>query len=167
MVQIDLKAIKAGIHEFDWVLSAENLGLDPALFGDVELGVRLDYHPPRALVTIQVDCIAHLVCDRTLVDFDQPVQGEYTILYSGPEMFEGVEADNEDIQLLTPDIEEIDLTDAVRDTLLLSIPQRRIAPGAEDKDIPLQFGVPDNEEAEVDPRWEALKVLRDKSEGGE
>ena len=163
MVKIDLKALKAGVHEFDWVLTAEGLGVDPELFDEIELYVRLDYHPSRALVQIQVDSVARLTCDRTLVDFDQPVQGEYSILFSGPEMFEGVEEEDEDIRLLTSDVEEIDLTDAVRDTLVLSIPQRRIAPGAEDEDIPLQFGIPDVEGAEIDPRWEALKALK---EGG-
>ena len=165
MVQIDLKALKAGVHEFDWVLSAESIGIDPGLFDEIELYIRLDYSPVRVFVEMQIDSTAHLVCDRTLVDFDQPVQGEYSVLFSGPEMFEGMEEEDEDIRLLTPDVEEIDLTDVVRDTLLLSVPQRRIAPGAEDEDIPLQFGGADNVE-EVDPRWEALKVLRDNDSTG-
>lgn len=165
MVQIDLKALKAGVHEFDWVLSAESIDLDQELFDEIELYVRLDFSPARVFVEMQIDSVAHLVCDRTLVDFDHPVQGEYSILFSGPEMFEGVDAEDEDIRLLAPDVEVIDLTDTVRDTLLLSVPQRRIAPGAEEEDIPLQFGVPSTEEAEIDPRWEALKVLKDNDSG--
>lgn len=160
MVQVDLKSLKAGIHEFEWVLTAENLDLDPEVFEDVELFVRLDYHSTRVFVNIYTDSIAHLTCDRTLVEFDQPVHGEYSILFSGPEMFEGMEEAEEDIRLLPSGVEEIDLTDAVRDTLLLALPQRRIAPGADDEDIPLRFGAPDGEGAEVDPRWEALKALK-------
>jgi len=164
MVKIDLKALKAGIHEYDWVLAADTLEVDPDVFGgEIELYVRLDYHPSRVLVNIQVDTVARLVCDRTLANYDQPVQGEYNLLYSGPEMFEGMEEEEEDIRLLPPDVEELDLTDSIRDTLLLSLPQRRIAPGAEDEEIPLQFGGPDVDEARVDPRWEALRALRDES----
>ena len=163
MVQIDLKALKAGVHEFDWVLKPEDLEVDPGLFGEIELYVRMDYHPSRILVDLHVDSVACLVCDRTLVDFEEPIHGEYSILFSGPELFEGMEEENEDIRLLSSDVEEIDLGDAVRDTLLLSMPQRRIAPGAEEEDIPLQFGVPDSKDADVDPRWEALKALRDKA----
>lgn len=165
MVQVDLKSLKAGIHEFEWVLTAENLDLDTDLFEEIELFVRLDYHPSRVYVNIYVDSTAHLTCDRTLVDFDQPIHGEYSILYSGPEMFEGMEQEEEDIRLLPSDVEQIDLTDAVRDTLLLALPQRRIAPGADDEDIQLQFGVPDVEEVAVDPRWEALKALKKEASG--
>lgn len=157
MVRIDIKALKPGIHEFEWSLDAESLDIDPAMFRDIELYVRLDYHASRIFVSIQADSIARLTCDRTLVEFDQELHGEYTILFSGPEFFEGVEEDDEDIRLLTPDMEEIDLTDSVRDTILLSLPHRRIAPGAEDKEIPLQFGEPG--ETAIDPRWEALRGL--------
>ena len=112
MVKIDLKALKAGIHEYDWVLTAETLEVDPEVFGgEIELYVRLDYHASRVLVSIQIDTVARLVCDRTLVDYEQPVQGEYNLLFSGPEMFEGMEEDEEDIRLLPPDVEEIDLDD--------------------------------------------------------
>ncbi|MBX2819070.1 MAG: DUF177 domain-containing protein [Rhodothermaceae bacterium] len=164
MVKIDLKALKAGIHEYDWVLTAETLEIDPEMFGEeIELYVRLDYHASRVLVNIQVDTVARLVCDRTLAGYEQPVQGEYNLLFSGPEMFEGMEEEEEDIQLLATDVEEIDLTDFIRDTLLLSLPQRRIAPGAEDEEIPLRFGEPDAAEGRIDPRWEALRALKDGS----
>ena len=166
MVQVDLKALKAGTHEFEWTLSPEDLGLDSDMFKEVELFVQLDYHPSRVFVKIYVDSIANLTCDRTLVGFEHTVEGEYNILYSGPEMFEGMEQEEEDIRLLTSDMEEIDLTDAVRDTLLLALPQRRIAPGAEDEDIKLQFGAPEVEGVDIDPRWEALRVLKGEASDG-
>ncbi len=159
MVCIDIKALRAGVHEFDWTLNVEQLDLDPSVFSNLELFVRLDFHQSRIFVTLNTRATARLTCDRTLVDFEQPVLGEYHLLFSGPEFFEGVEEDGEDVRLLAPDMEEIDLTDAVRDTFLLSLPYRRVAPGAEDEDIPLQFGAPENGDGAIDPRWEALKAL--------
>ena len=159
MVRIDVKALKPGIHEYEWNLDAEAFELDPTIFQSIELYVRLDYHPSRIFVTIQADSLVRLTCDRTLAEFDQDVHGEYNILYSGPEFFEGVDEEGEDVRLLSTDLEEIDLTDTVRDTVLLALPQRRIAPGAEEEDIQLQFGVPAKGEASIDPRWEALKQL--------
>ena len=79
MVRVDLKALKAGIHEFDWTLTADNLGVDPELFGEIELLVRVDFHPSRVFIKINVGSVAQLTCDRTLVNFEQPVQGEYSI----------------------------------------------------------------------------------------
>jgi uncharacterized protein len=159
MVRIDIKALKTGLHEYEWDLESEALELDPAVFSQLHVHARLDHHPSRMFVTLRAVGTARLVCDRTLVEFDQPIQGEYSLLFTGPEFFEGAEDDNEGLRLLLPEDEEIDLTEAVRDTYLLSLPQRRIAPGAEAKEIPMQFGYPE-EGDEVDPRWRALLALR-------
>ena len=51
------------------------------------------------------------------------------------------------------------MTEAVRDTLVLAVPARKVAPGAEDLDLPTVFGAP-AAEAAIDPRWEALRSLR-------
>ena len=53
----------------------------------------------------------------------------------------------------------VDLTDAVRDTLLLALPARRVGPGAEDVEIQTVFGAPDGELL-GDYRWGALLALR-------
>ena len=159
MVSIDVKALKPGIHEYEWNLGAEALEMDPTLFQNIDLYVRLDFHPSRIFVTIQADSLVQMTCDRTLNEFVQEVHGEYHILFSGPEFFEGKDEEDEDVRLLTSDMEELDLTDSVRDTILLSLPQRRIAPGAEDQEIQLQYGLPENGDAAIDPRWEALKGL--------
>lgn len=156
MVCIDIKALKAGLHEYDWDLEPESIDLDPEVYRDLHVHAKMDLHPSRIFVTLEVDGVAKLVCDRTLVTFDQPIEGEYSILFAGAEFFEGKEGEEEDMKLLSQDDEEIDLTEAVRDTFLLALPQRRIAPGAESEDIPMQFG---RTEA-VDPRWEALIALK-------
>jgi uncharacterized protein len=51
----------------------------------------------------------------------------------------GGDEETESVRVLQPDDEEIELGDAVRDTLLLAVPQRKIAPGAEEVEIPTQF----------------------------
>ena len=45
------------------------------------------------------------------------------------------------------------------DTVLLAVPARKVAPGAEDIEIPTAFGTP-GAEAAIDPRWEALRSLQ-------
>ena len=51
----------------------------------------------------------------------------------------------------------------MRDTLLLAIPIRKIAPGAEDTEIIQSFGVP-VEQNNIDPRWQALAALKDNTD---
>jgi len=69
------------------------------------------------------------------------------------------------VRPLDPSDRELDLTDLVRDTILLSLPQRRVAPGAEDEPINREFGTADeDEETPVDPRWSKLEELKDDPE---
>ena len=170
MIQIDIRSLKPGIHEFEWQPEAEALDLDTEVFREMKVSARLDFHPSRIFVTLETQARAHLTCDRTLVKFDQDVDGTHSVLFSSEEMLAEGEEQDDDIRELGKGDEEIDLTDIVRDTFILSIPARKIAPGADEEEIPLSFGKPDTDGQDVDPRWEALRKLssmQDKNEGEE
>ena len=164
MIRIDIKSLKPGIHHFEWSPDATELELDSDLFGNLYVAARLDFHPARIYVVLQTRALAHLICDRTLKAFDEEVEGEHQILFSNDQIVDDVEAQEDDgMKILPQGAEEIDLTDVVRDTFILSIPARKVAPGAEAEEIPLEFGAPDGEGA-IDPRWEALRKLSSLSE---
>ncbi len=159
MIQVDIKSLRPGIHEFEWKPTAEELELDPDVFRALHVGARLDFHPSRIFVTLETSALARMVCDRTLVEFDEEVDGEHSVLFSGADMLEDGMEEDDDIRELKSGDEEIDLTGVVRDTFILSIPARKIAPGAESTDIQLAYGAPESGEPAVDPRWEALRKL--------
>lgn len=163
MLGIDVTPLKPGLHEVSLTPSAEHLGLDPEVFADVTVEARLDHQEERTLVAFTARATATLECDRTAVEFEQPVEGTYAILFVLPEQLGGFDADgDDDIRPLPQPGAELDITDAVRDTLLLALPVRRVAPGAEDEPIPVTFGADLDEDGNViDPRWDALKKLRD------
>ena len=158
MLQINIASLKPGVHHFELKPTIEALDLDPETFADVAVAARLDVQGSRVLVLLQASAQATLTCDRTLVRFQQPVEGTFTLLFAPPEMAQDLDEEDDNLRVLYPSDQEIDLTDAVRDTLMLALPVRRIAPGAEDADLPMQFGSADD--AEGDPRWEALRALR-------
>lgn len=163
MLTVDISSLSEGIHHLDFSPSATDVDLDPSTFEDVEVEAELQYHLDRILVKLTARAVAELTCDRTLQPYDQPVEGHYSLLFGPPSMV-GQEGDEfEEVRPLTPSDQEIDLTDVVRDTILLSLPQRRVAPGAEEEEIDREFGAPeDGEEAEeIDPRWSKLRKLRD------
>ena len=163
MLGIDITSIKPGLHEVTLESSAEQLGLDPEVFNDVVVEARLDHERERTLVAFTARATATLECDRTAVSFEQAVQGHYSILYVLPEQFGGLGRDGDsDVRPLPQAGMELDITDAVRDTLLLALPTRRVAPGAEDEQIPITFGAESDADGQsIDPRWEALRKLRD------
>ncbi|MFB6097644.1 MAG: DUF177 domain-containing protein [Salinibacter sp.] len=164
MLTIDLTSLSTGIHHFELEPSAGQASLDPSTFEDIHLDVDLQYHRDRILVKLHATATAELTCDRTLRPYEEEIEGEYSVLFGPPSMVGQEGEEFEEVRPLDPTDREIDLTDVVRDTLLLAIPQRRIAPGAEEEPINREFGATEeevDEEEPVDPRWSDLKELKD------
>lgn len=162
MLTIDISSLSSGIHQLELTPTADAASLDPTTFGDLRVEAELQCHRDRILVKLHATATAELTCDRTLEPYDQPVEGDYNVLFGPPSMVgqEGEEFD--EVRPLSPSDQEIDLTDVVRDTLLLALPQRRVAPGAEDEPIDQEFGASEEQEDDsVDPRWDELRKLRD------
>ena len=159
MLLIDIRSLKIGHHEFNLTPSPEEAGLDPELFRDLRVDVGMDYDGKKAFVGIDCSAVASLLCDRTLESFERPVKGSYSVLFSPAEQDE---ANEEGVRTLEATDEEIDITDIVRDTILLAVPVRKIAPGAEEVAVPTAFGAPSD--SSIDPRWEALRALKEQSE---
>ncbi|HEX7071797.1 MAG TPA: DUF177 domain-containing protein [Rhodothermales bacterium] len=158
MVAINIATLKEGTHDVVLEPEAGDLDLDPERFEDIRVEARLDYFDGRIVVAMRAGATATLECDRTLQLFKQRLSGSYTMLFEpAGEEASDEEEEFQDVRPLDPWDREIDITDAVRDTLVLSIPARCIAPGAEDLEIQTQFGEAENE---IDPRWEALAKLR-------
>lgn len=169
MLRIDITPFKSGLHHVELHPDPEDLDLDPERFGDLCVEATLDCHRDRILVRLFAEGTAALVCDRTLRPYRETLEGSYVVLFGPPRLATpdaGDEVEYEEIRPLERSDHEIDITEFVRDTLLLAIPQRKIAPGAEDEDITMQFGSVDaeDEEASIDPRWEALRALRSSEE---
>jgi uncharacterized protein len=165
MLPVEINALPDGVHERTLHPSAADLDVDPETFADIVVDLRLDVAGRRIVAQFEVRATATLQCDRTLVDFEQPVAGSHAVLFAPPEQLPGEPTD--DAVPVPDEARVLDLTEPVRDTLLLALPARRIAPGAEALEIPTAFGVEtDDAGREVDPRWEALRALRDKSGPG-
>lgn len=163
MLTIDITSLPEGSHQFELTPSARAVNLDPSTFSGIEVDAVLQHHRDRILVKLQARATATLTCDRTLRKYEQTVEGDYNVLFGPPSMVgrEGEEFD--EVRPLHATDQEIDLTDVVRDTLLLAIPQRQIAPGAEEESIARTFGEPqdDAEDGPTDPRWSELEKLKD------
>ncbi len=161
MFAIDIEALAPGVHERTFMPKVEALELDPSAFRDVEVTARLDVAEGRILVSLTVRAQVTLECDRTLRSFDQPIEGAYRILFSCAEFASGRKGSFNEVKMLDPSDRVLDLTDVTRDTILLAAPARCVAPGAEDIDIPMTFGVPQGtQDSSIDPRWEALSALK-------
>jgi len=159
MVRLDIGSLKQGLRTDRISPDPGDLGLDGNDFRDIRVTAHLDREGDRILVRLEVEGTARLQCDRTLVDYDQPLESTGSLLYVPADELDELGGPSDEVLELPAFATELDVTDAVRDLLLLSIPLRRIAPGAESVDLPTRFGAPAEEEP--DPRWEALRRLRE------
>ncbi|MEX0747855.1 MAG: DUF177 domain-containing protein [Rhodothermales bacterium] len=157
MFRINISSLRPGVHTFEFEPPAEELELDPSKFKEVRIEARLDTQEDRILAILNASATATLECDRTLRLFDQEIAGSFHVLFGSSSLVGGEGGAFDEIRLLEPGEQEIDLTNVVRDTLLLAVPQRCVAPGAEEENIPTEFGAPEDK---IDPRWEALRALK-------
>ena len=154
MIKIDLSALQGG----NFGVSASDLGLDQAKFSEIQAHLEIEQLDEGVHVTLEVCAKARLECDRTLREFVAPVANVHEMLLyttcgqKPPEegMIEQVE--------LEPKQRVFDLTEIIRDTLMLAIPARKVAPEAEELQIQTVFGAP---AAEADQRWSALLAVRE------
>lgn len=168
MLRLDLTSFDDGLHTLSLEPPPSDLDLDPERFRDIRVDVMLDIRGRRVLVTLDVAAEATLECDRTLVLFQQPIAGQHRMLFAPAAQLgrRDTEPDaEEEVHEIDAATRSIDLTEAVRDTLLLAVPARAVAPGAEAVELPSAFGAPaPDDESEIDPRWAALRALRDQDE---
>lgn len=133
------------------------LGVESGAQFSVNLAFRRSTHMIEA--DLSVTGTLRLVCDRSLDPFDHPVDGSYTVLFkTGAD--DEIEDDRTAIRKLDLSGNELDLTRDVRDTILLSVPVRKLHPrflDADGRETP--FESPWTADAEPDPRWDALRNL--------
>ena len=156
MLRVDLAPLALGLHEVELTPSAADLDLDPEVFDDIAVALRLDVAERRVRADYATRAVATLECDRTLAQYRQVVEGTHEVLFTSAPIADDVE----DVYPLPDQGHEVDLTEPVRDTILLSLPLRRVAPEAEDAEIQMSFGGSDEDEP-TDHRWDALRRLRD------
>lgn len=164
MLRVDLSPFDEGLDEgsYEQTLSpsADDLGLDPEVFSTIVLDLRLDVAERRVLASFKVRAVATLECDRTLVSYQQSVRGDHAVLFVPPDQIP-TDSDDDALLPLADSDTEIDLTEPVRNTLILSLPLRHVAPEAEHAEITTSFGEQEMlDGAPVDDRWDALRSLR-------
>lgn len=117
-------------------------------------------------VNFQIDGTVELECDRSLDKFDHSVNLNRRMIFKFGE--EDREIDDE-VEMITKDRQSIDLSQFLFEFISMAIPMKKLHPrykNEEEDDDGLYFASEketdlEGEKEEIDPRWEALKKLRD------
>jgi len=112
-------------------------------------------------------------CDRCLDDLDLPVDVNYSL--NVEQMGTELDDSNDELLIVPADWRELDAAPLVRDTVLLALPMTRCHENEDDcnadmldaldshrvEAVPGDDEQPHSETTSTDPRWEALKKLKD------
>jgi uncharacterized protein len=166
MIKIYVKGLKDGLHDIELSEPVDTVpDLSDEFFGNIEVTGKLRVIGNRFNFFGKAVCSAKLVCDRTLKEFVQDVEAEFSIAYIVDTTGSAADiADQEEKErILSKEDKYIDITDDVREELILNIPMKRIAPDVNDMefdDIYPEYSANKNKKIEDDDRWSALKNIK-------
>ncbi|MEO0896336.1 MAG: DUF177 domain-containing protein [Bacteroidota bacterium] len=138
--------------------------------GEVDITLDIEKNRSHLDATFHLNGWVELNCDRCGQPYEQPIENEFRIIFS----FKETETKEEDeVVFVERNEDQLSLIQEFYDFIHLSLPMRKVPEpdihlcdpevlkllGLDENGDPL----PENEdEKEVDPRWAALKQLKDK-----
>lgn len=172
---VSFSGLKNGKHQFKFeidqsffqLFDTEQEFTNPRITVDA----LLEKHTTFLEFEIKINGTVELVCDITNAEFDYPIENEIKVLVKF-----GEEYDDSDENVITiPNTDHaFNVAQLIYENVMLSIPMKKVSPNVSDEDLRIldQFSPKDieeveekeeEEEHESDPRWEALKKLKDKN----
>ena len=109
--------------------------------------------------TIELD--TELTCDISLEDFSHQIETEKSIIVKFGEQAEEL---SEDVIVISQGTQILNVSSYIYEFLNLEVPMKKIHPKLRDKDRPDLVYTDETETEEddtIDPRWEALKKLKE------
>ncbi len=171
-LDIDIYTLSNKVYTYQYQLGEPFFQLfdnSPVERGNLNVEVELDKQPTLITVKFQIDGTVQLECDRSLELFDYPLSIDKAVIYQYGEEEEEI---TEDIYTITTGTQLINIAQLLYELIGVSIPMKRLHPSLADKDDPWSEGEivfssqqkGNNVDAteEVDPRWQALKNIKNK-----
>ncbi|NTV02759.1 MAG: DUF177 domain-containing protein [Chlorobiaceae bacterium] len=127
LIAIRLAGLSQGIHEFDFTCDAVDFNdsaVKEAGFSDgISVRAVVDKNDEQIAVSLETTAKAGLSCDLCLAPVPLELKGTYRTYYIY-EQVQGQGEDDEEYRLIDRNTVSIDLTEDVRETLLLSVPMK-------------------------------------------
>lgn len=128
LIEIRIAGLMQGSHTFDFTCRTEDFmdkGLNDAVFSrDISVQVIAEKTENEITVIIRTATTADVTCDICLAPLERELTGEYRIDYLFDTEPENPENSDEDYRMIDRNAISIDLTEDVRETLLLSVPMK-------------------------------------------
>jgi uncharacterized metal-binding protein YceD (DUF177 family) len=167
---LSFAGLKQGKHQFKYEVDNtffENFGFEEFNSSFILIDAQLDKRNTIMDLLLNATGSINVNCDVTNEPFDLTIEASMDLVIKFGDAFND---DNEELLILSHGDYEFNIAQYVYEMLVLSIPQKRVHPGVEDGSLEsdvldkleeLSVSSPEeNNNKEIDPRWEALKKLK-------
>ena len=167
-MRIALKRLTEGINHLQIAVPSEALDLEaPELRCASEIKAELTIARSEWVYSIKGSAFgsARLVCARCLTEFETELSAPLELIVQRQKMAPAEDAGDE-VKFISPDADFVDLTDEVRDALLLAFPIKALCSEGCRGLCPfcgedLNEGICTCQQARTDVRWNKLLALKD------
>lgn len=187
---IPFVGLKLGVHAFDFhITDAFFEAMEYSLIqkGDVAVTLELEKKETMMIGNFSVKGTVETACDRCTEAVSVPVKGSYQLIYK----FDDHPSDDESLIVVYPEEFELDVRDSIHEFITVSMPSRTVHKEGEcdeemmrilseyalteaeyaaieerqqEDDEEEEEDASENDDQPVDPRWNALKKLRDNND---
>ncbi|MFN3135882.1 MAG: YceD family protein [Candidatus Kryptonium sp.] len=163
-MKINISRLSDGEHFYTFIAKPSDLSLDEQRFNKpVYVEATLEKSRRQFRLKANVYTVGRFQCDRCVEDFDKVLENSYNMYYVYDEE-ESKKYEPEEVVVITPETNEIDISDDVRQMVLLSVPMKilcyeeclGLCPRCGKN---LNFEICTCKVEEIDPRWAPLLKL--------
>jgi uncharacterized metal-binding protein YceD (DUF177 family) len=163
MISLKISDLPMGKSTYRRSVDAEDLQLEGIPLKEGVLVIDIERMVASIKVDFNITGYAQLVCDRSLDIFDYPIDASYAVLFR-PDQQQDVEDEYLTVKKLDLNKNKIDVTNEIRETILLEIPIKKLHPRYFDEEgnpIPYQVDFGGSETiTDSDARWDILKHIK-------
>jgi len=160
---INIVGLSNSVHHFEFEVGSaffRHFGSDLIEDGDFKAELALDKHETFIHVDFKIKGTARLVCDRSLDQFDYPIETEDKIVFKYGDG--NVELDDDMVQI-DRDTAQLEIGQYIFEFIGLAVPMKKLHPRfaetESEEDELIYTSEKEQEGKEIDPRWEKLKNL--------
>jgi uncharacterized protein len=163
-MKIQVGGLSEGVHEYGFRITPAELGLPSEFRDGVDIAATLEKTSRQLLLRASVSTTAEVECDRCVAPLRESLGSGYQMYYVWEES-EAERIDPSEVQVMLPGQTVIDMSDDVRQTVLLALPLKHVCREDCRGLCPrcgrnLNEGSCDCKDTPVDGRWDKLKELQ-------
>ena len=171
-MKIFIQGLKDGDDPVDIEANVSEIkDLPEEFIGKIRLNGSMRIFNKRYTIQTQIISRGKFICDLSLEEYEEDLTCDFSITFLANNLLAGAAKENPDKETeenyIFEDVKHIDVTNEIREELIVSLPLKRVAPKYRDKsfeEIYPQFAEKkkskQKKDQAFDDRWSALKNLK-------